>query len=231
MQVLSRRLDELASAIPAELERRVRTRSDLKRQVFNLSDALAEGGRHSKALIESLNIREVELEKVEAELRETKALTRKSLKMPDQIWIDGQLEDLADLLKDDVRHSALLLRQLLGRVASHEISIPGKKRGYIQLRFRVYGGQLADRILQNADDIPLGLLQANSICLTASGDVTIDLGAPSRMDKWAPKIDRMRREGVPWNKIGAVTGLGTGNAYTAWKRYHDAVNDDTSSST
>ena len=45
------------------------------------------------------------------------------------------------------------------------------------------------------------------------------------MDRLAPKIAEMRAQGVAWRKIGEVTGLGSGNAHNAWKRYTDAQKD------
>ena len=50
----------------------------------------------------------------------------------------------------------------------------------------------------------------------------IDLGGPSRMDQWGPKIAEMRANGVPWKEIWKITGLGSGPAYVAWKRYVEA---------
>jgi len=38
----------------------------------------------------------------------------------------------------------------------------------------------------------------------------------------ATKIAERRSAGMPWGKIGQITGLRSGNACTAWKRRHDA---------
>ena len=43
------------------------------------------------------------------------------------------------------------------------------------------------------------------------------------MDELAPKIAEMRRAGIPWSEIAEATKLRPGNAYTAWKRYTEAV--------
>jgi len=104
------------------------------------------------------------------------------------------------------------------------MKIPGKKRGYIQLRFKLDGWRITASALRSAElVIAVSKIDAGSDpCPQA---VTIDLGGPSRMDKWAPKIAKMRSEGVPWRTIGELTGLGSGNAYNAWKRYVDAQED------
>ncbi len=56
-----------------------------------------------------------------------------------------------------------------------------------------------------------------------SEEFTLDLGQPTVMDQWAPKIAELREQGVPWKEIWKITGLGSGPAYVAWKRYVDAL--------
>jgi hypothetical protein len=55
-----------------------------------------------------------------------------------------------------------------------------------------------------------------------SDEVVLDLGGPTKMEYWAPKIAEMRERGIPWKEIWKITGLGSGPAYVAWKRYVDA---------
>ena len=57
-----------------------------------------------------------------------------------------------------------------------------------------------------------------------SDEFQIDLGGPTRMDDWGPKIAEMRARKVPWKEIWKITGLGSGPAYVSWKRYVDAQN-------
>ena len=56
-----------------------------------------------------------------------------------------------------------------------------------------------------------------------SPEFVIDLGRPTRMEEWAPKIAEMRERGLPWSEIERVTGLRPGPAYSTWKRYVDAM--------
>lgn len=69
------------------------------------------------------------------------------------------------------------------------------------------------------------MLEALKPADAASGrseEFVIDLGAPSRMDRWAPQIVRWRQEKVTWKEIAGRTGLRIANAYAAYKRFKDA---------
>ena len=55
-----------------------------------------------------------------------------------------------------------------------------------------------------------------------SDEIVLDLGRPTAMDEWAPKIAEMRSDGVKWTEIVKITGLDLNRAYIAWKRYVDA---------
>ncbi len=63
------------------------------------------------------------------------------------------------------------------------------------------------------------LMPANGACSEA---FVVDLGEPTLMDNWAPKIAEWRNQKVKWHQIVQRTGLHLGNAHTTWKRYHDA---------
>jgi hypothetical protein len=59
-----------------------------------------------------------------------------------------------------------------------------------------------------------------------SPEFELNLGGPSRMDRLAPKIAELREQGVPWIEIARITGLGAGNAWTAWRRWMADGDDD-----
>jgi len=108
---------------------------------------------------------------------------------------------------------------------------PPKKRG-------IYSGSLSSCLLVNfgkgdtfnlsgdkiikklVASIPANLVPANGDAV--SPEIQLDLGGPTRCDRWAPEIDTMRKNGIGWRQIGRVTGLGHANASTAWKRWRDA---------
>ena len=55
-----------------------------------------------------------------------------------------------------------------------------------------------------------------------SEEFVIDLGEPTRMDRWAPRIAEWRQQGVKWTEISRRTNLKVANAYAAFKRFRDA---------
>ena len=119
---------------------------------------------------------------------------------------------------------AILLRKLFGQVKAYQVFPPGKSRGYIQLRFRVNGWEMLNAVLAEICPIgdPSSTLPDGQFEDGFSEELRLDLGGPSRMDRWGPKIAEMRSRGVPWKEIQQITGLGSGPAYVAWKRYVDA---------
>ena len=54
-----------------------------------------------------------------------------------------------------------------------------------------------------------------------SNEIVLDLGGPTLMDEWGPKIAEMRAERVKWIKIVEITGLDLNRAYRSWKRFVD----------
>jgi hypothetical protein len=101
---------------------------------------------------------------------------------------------------------------------------PGKNRGYARLRFRINGEEVVRNLLEasGAAGATDHLLPASDDAHAMSDEVILDLGGPTKMELWAPKIAEMRERGVPWKEIWKITGLGSGPAYVAWKRYVDA---------
>jgi hypothetical protein len=214
------RLKELSERMPSEIETRSSERAKLEREIENLTTAIAESGSRNGALTAALNEREARLETVLQELDEAQRAVATEKALPDEAWFREQLNRLADLLREDPQQAALLLRHILGKVEAHEVRLRGKKRGYAQLRFRFNGWRVAQEAARNS--------AGEKLRDKTSGkedpgvrEVTLDLGAPTRMDEWGPKIDQMRREKVSWREIGKISSLGTGNACNAWKRWTD----------
>jgi hypothetical protein len=151
--------------------------------------------------------------------------------MPDEAWIRRQLADLANIIREGDYEAALLLRQMFGQILADQVIPPGKTRGYARLRFRVNGWEtlraiVADKVSSDTMDL---LLPASDGAEAVSDEIVIDLGSPTVMDQWAPKIAEMRSRGVKWKEISEITGLDLNRAYRAWKRFVDAeksANDD-----
>lgn len=51
-----------------------------------------------------------------------------------------------------------------------------------------------------------------------SDEFVIDLGAPTTMDTWGPKIVEWRKEKVTWQEIRRRSGLTLASAFIAYKR-------------
>ncbi len=104
---------------------------------------------------------------------------------------------------------------------------PGKERGYAYLRVRINGWEVLRAVLgDKISDATMGLLVPDPDNPEGfSDEFQLDLGGPSRMDDWGPKIAEMRAKHTPWKEIWKITGLGSGPAYVAWKRFTDAQRD------
>jgi hypothetical protein len=173
-----------------------------------------------------------ELERDAEDLRERideqRKLLNQPVEMPDDTWIQEQLAHQVSLLAEDTPKAALVLRKLLGKVTAYQIKIRGKKRGYIQLRFRIDAFQALAGVLEDHVSVDvLNLIRSDAKPVTAqSPEFTINLGKPSRMDQWAPKIAELREQGVRWTEISRISGLSLGNAWAAWKRWTTAADSD-----
>jgi hypothetical protein len=91
------------------------------------------------------------------------------------------------------------------------------------LRFRVRGWETLRAAL--GDRLPTGLPAAAESAVReedACPEYTLDLGAPTKMDQWAPQIAAWRAEGVTWTEIVGRTGLDLNRAFIAWRRYTGA---------
>jgi DNA invertase Pin-like site-specific DNA recombinase/soluble cytochrome b562 len=219
---MRRVLDDVANRVPEEVAAKEKQLLELQSEIKNLVRQLAK--HESEARENYLAEAEASAKALQAEIREFKDLLDSKAEMPDDAWVAEQLRDMSALIRDELRPAAILLRKLLGKVWAHQVILPGKQRGYAQIRFRINGWEALRAVL------PAGALHrvvemlANGHEVEAgiSDEFCIDLGGPSEMDKWAPMIAEMRERKVPWKEIWKITGLGSGPAYVAWKRFVDA---------
>ena len=224
-------LEEIATRVPERIAADERRRTQLLKQIANLVDSLADGMVKSSAIAERLSLAETEAEKLQCRIEESRPLIDTPIQMPDNAWISEEMANMANVLREDERRTAILLRRLMGRVAVHHVIPPGKKRGYAYLRFRINGWELLRVVLDGKlSDTILNLLVPEDLGQPGlPGEFQIDLGGPSQMDEWGPRIAEMRAQGIPWKDIWEVTGLGSGPAYVAWKRYVDSQTSEADS--
>lgn len=214
-------ITEAAEHLPESLIADESCLSVLEKQIDNLVDQLANGSTESPALRRRLDQSERQVKELRERIAEAQRAREGAISMPDDAWIRLQLTEVAEVLADDRRRAAFLLRQLLPRVTAEAVVAPGKTRGFVRLHFRID----ALRLLQQAlgGNLPESILAAAmpGLCETAKL-FQLDLGTPSRRDVLAPEIAGMRARKMTWSEIGRITKLGTGNAYNTWKRWVDA---------
>jgi len=176
---------------------------------------------------DALNERLVEREAEAAELKRTieaaEQAVASSAELPDEGWIRQQFKDIPTLFREDKPQSGRLLRRLIGCVEASAVVAPGKKRGFARIKFRVNAWDMIHLALDGKIPDSVVHQMRSSAESQGSPEFVIDLGRPTRMEEWAPKIAEMRERGLPWSEIERVTGLRPGPAYNTWKRYVDAM--------
>src|SRR4051812_15605214 len=104
-----------------------------------LADELEVGGQESPTLHRRLSQYEQEEGTLGARIEEARAAHEAALALPDDGWIRARLGALPSLWAAEPDQAVPLLRRLLGAVTAEAVVAPGKKRGFIRLRFRIEG--------------------------------------------------------------------------------------------
>jgi site-specific DNA recombinase len=177
----------------------------------------------SDALNQHLTAREAEAAELRRTIEAAEQAVAGSAELPDEGWIRQQFQNLPALFREDRARSGRLLRRLIGRIEVSAIVAPGKKRGYARLTFRIDAWDIVFAALdQRIPDCVVQRMRGAGESQD-SPEFVIDLGHPTRMEEWAPKIAEMRERHVPWSEITKISGLKLGPAYATWKRYVDAM--------
>jgi hypothetical protein len=220
------RIEHASKHVPEQLKLDERRLRELGTQIQNLVDAIADGHAGSQALQDRLAKAEREEHKVRQRVKDARRLLEAPVRMPDDEWIQGQLTDLASILREEEQTAALLLRKLVKPVVAEAVIAPGKTRGYARLRFRINVTEVVRSLLRGSDAAAVSDCLLSDSADAMSSEVVLDLGGPTLMDEWAPTIAEMRANGVKWNEIVEITGLDLNRAYRCWKRFVDAEADD-----
>ena len=218
MEAMKQRYHELTAKLPAEVEAKKVEQVRLEKELKNIVSVIAQRGMESGVLVDKVQETEAQLASLRKDLQEAAHVTSGQFALPTMEWVMSLLADLRSVLQEDTPRAAQLLRRLIREIKVREVRIPGKRRGYTELRLHLDGWNLARELVEA---LPGHLLldQPNG---AMDRTVCVALGSPSRMDQWAPKIAEMRAQGVKWKRIGEISGLRVGNAYDAWKRWTDA---------
>jgi len=222
---MRRVIEATATKIPAEIAADENRLAQLEKQIDNWADSLAEV--RSQTIANRLVSAEVEAEGLRKRIEHARQMLAVPVEMPNDAWIAEQLTDLASVIRQDERRAAILLRKIFGQIRAYQVLPPGKERGYAYLRLRINGWEVLRAVLgDKVSDATMGLLVPDPDNPEGfSDEFQLDLGGPSRMDDWGPKIAEMRANHTPWKEIWKITGLGSGPAYVAWKRFVDAQRD------
>jgi hypothetical protein len=223
LAAMRQQIEEVTQRVPEEVAHDERRLREVESQIANLVDALAEGRIQSQAVSDRLDEAEREAKRLRKKIEDARKLLSAPVELPDDKWIQQQLDNLAAVIREGGYEASLLLRKVVGRIEADQVIPPGKSRGYARLRFRVLAWEALKAILSSADSgDALETLLANCVNDESSEEFFIDLGGPTLMDQWAPKIAEMRAEGTKWTEIVEITGLDLNRAYRAWKRFVDA---------
>lgn len=224
---MRKRIEEVATETPQTLVQDEGQLREVENQITNLVDALADGKSKGTAVRDRLDQAEERAEHFRKRIAAARQLMAAPLELPDDDWISEQLGELSSLLRNGGYEASLFLREILGRVEADQVIPPGKKRGYARLRFRLNLPELLKAALREARSNSSVQSMLENVGLdTTSEEIILDLGAPTLMDQWAPRIAELRGQGMKWNEIVEVTGLDLNRAYRAWKRFVDAQNSD-----
>jgi len=141
--------------------------------------------------------------------------------LPDKRWIASRLKKLAEAMAGDESNIAKLLGELIGSVRVYRVRLPGKKRGYHELRFRMNGWRVIRAAMQGTIsrevlDVVESGVEASSC---ESPEVCLPVGGPTKLDVLAPQVAELRAQGMKWTEIGKLIGLSPDSAYQCWRRY------------
>ena len=211
-----------AERLPPEIEADCKRVAELADEIERLVDLLM-ASPNSEALRKRLADSEAKVPRLQEQIKAAEGLLVVPTQVPDDKWIAEQFVQLTGVLREDSSNAAILLRKLLSTVHVHEVIPTGKKRGWPQLRFTIsILDSLREVLAGRIPDGVLSLLVGRTTESATSSEIPLDLGGPSRMDQWGPKIVAMRKAKVSWEDICKITGLGSGPAFVAWKRCADA---------
>lgn len=222
VDAMRRQLEQVASCVPQDLVKSQSQFQEVSAQLDRLVDAIADGGLEGPTVrkkVASLEGRKAELE---ARVRHLRQVHSSPMQMPDEQWIRGQLEHLAEMLKQEMASAAPHLRPMLASIVAEQVRPGTRTVGHARLRFTFDGWPMLAQIL----GAKLPALALSGLTPGESGttaEFTVDLGRPSPIDHWAPKIAQWRAEKVTWQEIGHRTGIQPTTAHLLHKRWKEAT--------
>jgi hypothetical protein len=162
---------------------------------------------------------------IAAEIEQAEKELGSVTQLPDQGWIESQIEQLPLALRFDEPRAASLLGELFDEVYVHSVLPLGKRRGYHQLRFRLKAWRIINVALDG--EIPESLVSAivatNDKNLFESTEFCLCVGGPTRADELMSYVVKRRLAHATWDEICRETGLAKSVACECFRRYREAM--------
>jgi site-specific DNA recombinase len=207
----------LSTTAPHEIEQAITELDKLKREIKNLTDAVAQAGI-SDSISTAIRERQHKLAIADERLNELQRANFRPKAVPDSNELEAGCRDLASVFKDNQEECAQILRKFIDRIYVYEIPIPGKKRGNVQFRFHLCGECILSHMLQD-DRPPLDAWIQAPNTIEHEECIILDVTTPTKMDKLGVRVAEMRAGGATWREITQATGLAAANAEVAMKRH------------
>lgn len=173
--------------------------AEVDRHLKNLGKAVAEGtGEPLKSLLTLIAQNETRKTALEAELSLLKSRLSTISQIPSKARVKQQLTDMLGIFEENPQEGAIILKRYCGKVKAHSIVAPGKKRGYMELRFTPNGSDLVRTVIASA--ISAHIPEPT----VTSPEREVRIIVPSRNDKLdllMPVIHELRTQGVHWRDI------------------------------
>jgi DNA invertase Pin-like site-specific DNA recombinase len=226
---LPAKIDDLCHQQAELTERRARLLEFVetgKLKSSSSSDSAESHGCSSYATVhQRLGELDREIDRITAEIETAKNDLGTVAQLPDQKWIESQIQQLPSALRADESRAASLLAELFDNVYVYSVLPPGKRRGYHQLRFRLKAWRIINAALNGnlPESVVSAIADTDNQDLGESPEFCLNAGGPTRADEAASYVVKRRLEGATWDVICAETGLGRNTARECFRRYKKAT--------
>jgi site-specific DNA recombinase len=218
---LPARIAELRNEHSALIQRRGRLFELIETGELQAASAPSGGSSIRQRIDELDRAIAVVVEQIALETQQSESI----ITMPDEAFIASQIQMLPMILRTDESAAVHLLGQLFDVVYVHRITLPGKQRGYHQLRFRLNAWKIVRAALGERLPgwIETVLCQDDVSSTASSPEFCLNVGGPTRADEATELIVRRRKEGATWDEIKAETGLSRNTIRECYCRYQQNV--------
>lgn len=189
--------------LPAELAAAEKALADVDRKVKALVDRI-ENGEPAPELDERLAQRRAERRALTDKLDRLRRADQSRRPAPTEAWVDQQLQQLGDLLRQANPAGCHALRGLVGgQIAVTEIRQPGRERRYLQGRFTMTTKAVAKGLVGPTDESCPGMEPARDAHTEA---IVIDFREPPEMEALSERAKQLYDEGLMHARIAEELG-------------------------